>query len=117
FQSEQRGGNLIVADRPKIDQVRQKLVVDFQASSNLNFNMTGEQLYSRQSFYNTSNVYFFDLLLRYKLDKYRADIEAGIQNIANVEQFSTTMVDANTTITNQYAIRGRMALLKLSFSF
>lgn len=117
FQSEQQSGNLIRANQPKVDQIQQRMVVDFQASSNLDFNLTGEQLHSRQSFYNTSNVYFIDFLLRYKWSKYRADIEAGVKNIANVEQFSTTMVDANTSVANRYIIRGRMALLKLSFSF
>jgi len=117
FQSAQQNDNLVAANQPKINQIQQKIVFDFQALSNLNFNVTGEQLYSQQSFYNTSNVYFIDLLLRYKLNKYPADLEAGIQNIANVENFSTTTVNANTTIINQYAIRGRVALFKISFNF
>src|SRR5690606_17828069 len=117
FQSAQQGGNSIMASQPKINQVQQKVVIDFQALSNLNLNVTGEQLYSQQSFSNTSNVYFLDLSLRYKLNRYQTDLEAGVQNIANVKQFTTTTVNANASIINQYAIRGRMALLKVAFNF
>lgn len=117
FQSAQQGGNSIRTNQPRINQIQQKLVVDFQALSNLNLNVVGEQLYSQQSFSNTSNVYFIDLSLRYKLNKYQTDLEVGVQNIADVKQFTTTTVNANASVINQYAIRGRMAFLKISFNF
>jgi hypothetical protein len=117
FQSAQRGDQTIEISESRINQLQQKATLEFSFPKAVSFNVVGEQLFSQQSFYKNSDVFFMDLTAKYRFKKYHTDLECGIQNIANVKQYNITTVNANSTVINQYTIRGRTGLIKASFNF
>lgn len=62
------------------------------------------------------SYYFLDAKARYTLTKYRMDFDLDLSNLANVRSYETFSLTANQFSHSNYQLRGRMAILKVSFN-
>ena len=62
------------------------------------------------------SYFFADANIRYKLNKWNTDIELSVTNLANVKEYETYSLSANQFTYSRYDLRGRMAVLKLTFN-
>ena len=62
------------------------------------------------------SYFFADANIRYKLNKWNTDIELSVTNLANVKEYETYSLSANQFSYSRYDLRGRMAVLKLTFN-
>lgn len=62
------------------------------------------------------SYFFADANIRYKLNKWDTDIELSVTNLANVKEYETYSLSANQFSFSRYDLRGRMAVLKLTFN-
>lgn len=77
--------------------------------------LNGKHQYSRQPQSQTVNYFFVDANARYKINRWRTDIELDLSNLANITTYDTYSLSANRFVFNQYQLRGRMAVLKMVF--
>ena len=60
---------------------------------------------------------FADFNMRYRLVKYKTDLEFGVTNLANIKKFEANYLSANSFSSGTYYIPGRVAMMKATFSF
>lgn len=113
YQSAQRSGNIVSGSGQQTSQLRQKGELNLTTVKNLNLKLTGEHYYNRQSFSGTTNYFFADAALQYKLVKHKLELEGDVLNLANLKTFNTTSVSSNTATSSTYDIRGRIAMVKV----
>lgn len=80
------------------------------------FKVSAEHLYNPNKNFDKINSLFADATFQYKIDKYKMDMEISLLNIANVKVYNITSLSANSVSLISYPLRGRMALLKVSFN-
>ncbi|WP_028295767.1 carboxypeptidase-like regulatory domain-containing protein [Olivibacter sitiensis] len=59
---------------------------------------------------------FTDANVRYKVSKWRTDLELDLTNLANVRDYEVFSLSSNRFSVNRYEIRGRMAILRATFN-
>lgn len=83
---------------------------------NMHINLKIRHLYSRQAEMNAINYMFYDVFARYRIKKWKTDLEFDLSNLSNIKKFSTYHSSANMLSYNQYELRGRMLSLKAIFN-
>ena len=78
--------------------------------------LSGRHQYTSQAQLEDIRYFFADATVRYKLDKWNTDIELNLTNLANVTEYETYSLSANQFGYSRYDLRGRMAVLKLTFN-
>ncbi|TDS14674.1 carboxypeptidase-like regulatory domain-containing protein [Sphingobacterium paludis] len=78
--------------------------------------VTGRHLYTRQAVQSDFNYFFLDAFARYRIAKWKTDLELNLSNLANIKTFQTYSISANQQAQNNYELRGRMAILKVVFA-
>lgn len=93
----------------------QSLDLTFRPFENAFFKLSGRQLLTTQK--NAENVkyLFTDLNFRYKIDKWKTDIELDASNLTDIRSYELYTLSSNQFGYSQYDLRGRMLLLRLSF--
>lgn len=62
-------------------------------------------------------VYWFaDANARYRISRWRTDVELTLTNLFNVQEYKTATLNSNQYTFSSYALRGRMALVKFTFN-
>ncbi|MBS1628086.1 MAG: hypothetical protein JSR09_00010 [Bacteroidetes bacterium] len=98
--------------------LQQNMDINIIPSQNFFIRLKGEDFFVRQSQLNNNTHYFFaDASFTYKANKIRTDFLLGIQNIADVRQYTTISLSANNLSQSNYIIRPRMFVLKAIFNF
>ncbi|WP_461487296.1 TonB-dependent receptor [Pedobacter sp.] len=97
-------------------QLYQSLNVGYSPLNNIFFNLTGNYIYGHQANTNDINYTFVDLNSRFKLVKWRTDLEFQISNLANIKKYEIFHLSANQFYVSSYELRGRMVLLKATFN-
>jgi hypothetical protein len=77
----------------------------------------GWQTYSQRPGLTDVHYTFVDANLRYKLLKWRTDLEMDISNLANIRTYEYFSLQSNRFAANSFVIRGRMLMLKATFFF
>lgn len=78
--------------------------------------LSGKHQYSKQPESQVVNYFFVDANVRYKIKKWRTDVELDLSNLANITSFETYSLSANRFAFSQYHLRGRMAILRFVFN-
>ncbi|KGE14458.1 carboxypeptidase-like regulatory domain-containing protein [Sphingobacterium deserti] len=78
--------------------------------------ISGRHLYTRQSVQSDFNYFFVDAFSRYRITKWKMDLELNLSNLANIKTFQTYSISSNRQSQNNYELRGRMAILKVIFA-
>lgn len=58
---------------------------------------------------------FVDFFARYKLNKWKTDLELEMSNLANIKKYQTYLMTANMLSQNEFELRGRTILLRAVF--
>lgn len=99
----------------QIQNLDQSLGFSYSPFRSTFIRLNGKHQYSRQPQSQTVNYFFVDANARYKINRWRTDIELDLSNLANITTYDTYSLSANRFVFNQYHLRGRMAVLKLVF--
>ncbi|WP_257670133.1 carboxypeptidase-like regulatory domain-containing protein [Parapedobacter tibetensis] len=78
--------------------------------------VNGRHQYTGQQQTADISYFFADANIRHRLIKWRTDIEFELTNLANVTSYETYHLSANQFAYSHYNLRGRMAVLKCTFS-
>jgi hypothetical protein len=73
--------------------------------------------YSRQSNNDAIQYFFMDSKIRYSNTKKGIDLNLYLTNLFNVTDYTRYSVFANQLVSDQYTIRGRMAILRFDYYF
>ncbi|MGJ1419710.1 hypothetical protein ACR79T_08795 [Sphingobacterium spiritivorum] len=72
--------------------------------------------YTHQPLMRDINYTFVDFFARYRIQKWKTDLELDMSNLANIKTFQTYTVSSNMLSDNRYDLRGRMAIVKVLFN-
>lgn len=98
-------------------QLRQQSSISATALKKLLIKVSPEHILTQQSAQPDLKYLFADINLRYKIFKYKTDLEFNLTNIANVKKFEANYLSANSFTSGIYEIPGRVAMLKATFNF
>jgi len=59
---------------------------------------------------------FIDFFTRYKVNKWKMDVELEVNNLANIKNYRTYLMSANMISQNEFELRGRTILLRTVFN-
>lgn len=79
-------------------------------------NLIAKHIYGKQANINTINYLFLDARTRYRIVKWRTDIELSITNLANIKHYEVFNLSSNQFYISNYNIRGRMGIVKATFN-
>ena len=98
-------------------QLSQRTTLSFTTAKNVYFNLSGDYLYTRQPGQQDLKYLFADMNINYRFLKLKSDIMLSLTNIANVKTFTAINLTPNSLATSAHTLRGRVAMLKVTFSF
>jgi hypothetical protein len=99
-----------------IKQFDQHITVGYSPFKNCFLNAKSRHLYSTQANAADISYLFMDVNMRYKLSKWRMDLELDITNLANIKNHETLFLNANQFAVSSYQLRGRMAMVRVTFN-
>lgn len=100
----------------RITQYDQSVNLLYSPFTNTFLRLSGRHQYTRQPGMADIRYFFADASARYKIDKWDTDIELSVTNLANIRSYETYSLSANESSYSRYNLRGRMALVKLTFN-
>ncbi len=100
----------------KIHNLDQSLSMSYSPLTNVFVRVSGRHQLIKQPSTQNINYLFTDANIRYKAKKLKADFELDLTNLGNIKNYEAFIVSANQFISNQYNLRGRMAVLKAAFN-
>lgn len=98
-------------------QIRNNLSLTYSPLSHLHLKAEVQSVHIRQTSTSNIDLYFVDLSARWKLNRWRSDVEFYIRNIADNRSIMTYAIYNNSFVNNNYALNPRMGVLKYVFSF
>ncbi len=98
-------------------QSRQQASVNYFGFKSLNLRVKADYIHTKQAQQNNINYVFVDFNARYRLVKFKTDLEFSLQNLGNIKTFDANILSANAFTQGQYSIPGRIAMLKATFNF
>ncbi|SEO52493.1 Outer membrane protein beta-barrel family protein [Niastella yeongjuensis] len=111
-----RQRNKAEANTNTIRQFDQRVTMGYSPVKNLFLTVTGRHLYSTQARVADISYLFTDANARYKLTKWRMDLELDVTNLANVKKYETLNLNANQFTVSNFQLRGRMAIFRATFN-
>jgi hypothetical protein len=93
----------------------QHLLLGITTIKKLYIETTARHSYSSSSGNKAVRYFFLDTQLRYSYAPKRMDINLSITNLFNLQEYILYNISANQLVTDQYHIRGRMAMLRLEW--
>lgn len=103
--------------KTNFQQLRQQSTLSLTTIKNVYLNLSAEHLFTHQNTQPDLNYLFADANVKYKLIKFKTDLEFGLTNFANIKTFDAVYLSANSLTTGSYSIPGRVAMLRARFNF
>lgn len=100
----------------KVQRFDQNIGLGYSPVKSLFINVRGRHIYSTQQNVSDINYLFLNTNIRYKLIKWKTDIELDVTNIANIKNYELFLLTSSQFSVNRYEIRGRMAVLRATFN-
>src|SRR5690606_33483570 len=100
----------------RIQRYDQSMSLLYSPFRNTFLRLSGRHQYTSQAQSEAIRYLFADANIRYKLDKWSTDLELNITNLGNITAYETYSLSANQLGYSRYDLRGRMAVLKLTFN-
>ena len=113
-QKTQEGIDFNLSNRSK--RLDQALNVGYSPLNDLFINLTAKHIYGQQANISPINYTFLDINTRYKIKRWRTDVELNVSNLANINNYEVFSLTANQFFVSNYKIRGRMAILRATFN-
>lgn len=102
---------------PKFGQLKQEFSATAVFLKNVFLTFSASHVNTRQPNQVNLNYFFADANARIKINRLKTDFELSVTNIANVKKYEAVYVSANSYTVAAYAIPGRIALFKVTFSY
>jgi len=99
-----------------INQLLQQASVNYNPAEFLQLKLAGEHYFTRQQGNPDLKYFFADASAKYKIDKWKMDLELDANNFLNVKTYSALNLSANTLTASSYTLPGRIILLKVLFN-
>ena len=100
----------------QIQQFDHSVGIMFNPFKQVFIHLRGRQQHIGQQGQRPIDYLFIDGDLRYNITRWRADVALLLTNLAGVTSYETYALSANHFAATQYNLRGRMAILKVTFN-
>ena len=111
------GGQNDAELKNKTKHFNQNISLNYKANTRFSMGTKARHIYAVQSAEPAINYLFVDAQARYKLLKWRTELEFNLTNIANIKSYEVISLSSNQLVNSRYDIRGRMGILKATFTF
>lgn len=99
-----------------IRQLLQQASINYIPSDDVLFKLSGEHYFTRQQGNPDLKYFFADASARFRINKWKTDLELSAVNFLNVKTYNALYLSANTLTASSYALPGRIILLKVMFN-
>ncbi|HEY4322442.1 MAG TPA: carboxypeptidase-like regulatory domain-containing protein [Mucilaginibacter sp.] len=99
-----------------IDQLLQQATVNYDPVESVQFKLSGEHYFTRQQGNPDLKYFFADASAKFRISKWKTDLELSAVNFLNVKTYNALYLSANTLMESSYTLPGRIILLKLMFN-
>lgn len=99
-----------------INELVQQAAINYNPSDDLLFKLSGEHYITYQSQANDLKYFFADASMRFRIKKWKTDLELNAINFLNVKTYNSLYLSANTLTASSFALPGRIVILKLMFN-
>ncbi len=100
----------------QIDQLQQQASVNYEPLEALQFNLSGEHYFTYQQGNPNLKYFFADASVKYRINKWKTDLQLSANNFLNVKTYNALYLSANTLTASSYTLPGRIILLKMLFN-
>jgi len=106
------------ADGPTyhIKQLVQQAELNYNPSDNLQFKLSGEHYITYQSQANELKYFFADASMKFRIEKWKTDLQLDANNFLNVKTYNALNLSANTFTASSYTLPGRIVMLRMIFN-
>ncbi len=101
----------------RMRRIDQQAGLSFSPFRQWQVQLKARHIYSKQSGVEPVNYVFADAMIRYRYTKWRTDIELDASNLLGIKTYEIYRQNANISSQSIYGIRGRMLLLRATFTF
>lgn len=102
---------------PRFYHLDESLSLNLILVENLMIRASARHFLVAQSGDRNRNFMFADAFARYRLTRWKSDLELDLRNIANVRSYESFSLTANQYMHDRYELRGRMLLVRYAFNF
>jgi hypothetical protein len=113
--SDRNDAGASLLDR-KMQRLDQDLSINYSPKSHMFFRLSARNQFVEQPGMKNLNYTFLDAKLRYTFVKQKIDVDLDVSNLANIRRYESYFLSANQQSYSVYDLRGRMAILKVSFN-
>jgi hypothetical protein len=106
----------IEASANHIDQLQQQATVNYISSDDLQFKLSGEHYFTRQQGNPDLKYFFADASAKFRINKWKTDLELSAVNFLNVKNYNALYLSANTLTASSYTLPGRIIMMKVMFN-
>jgi hypothetical protein len=99
-----------------VDQLQQQASVNYNPVDELQFKLAGEHYFTRQQGNPDLKYFFADASAKFRIKKWKTDLELSANNFLNVKTYNALYLSANTLTASSYTLPGRIIMLKLMFN-
>jgi hypothetical protein len=99
-----------------IDQLLQQASVNYNPVDEVQFKLSGEHYFTRQQGNPDLKYFFADASAKFRINKWKTDLELSAVNFLNVKTYNALNLSANTLTASSYTLPGRIILLKAMFN-
>jgi len=100
----------------QIDQLVQQASVNYDPVDEVQFSLSGEHYFTRQQGNPDLKYFFADASAKFRVAKWKTDLELSANNFLNVKTYNALYLSANTLTASSYTLPGRIVLLKVLFN-
>lgn len=98
----------------QINVLDQSLGFSYAPTKDIFMKISGRQLITKQKNTEKIDYFFTDLSIRYRIDKWKADLQLDANNLANIKSYEMYSLSANEFAYSHYQLRGRTFLIKMT---
>jgi len=100
----------------RVDQLLQQASVNYDPVESVQFKLSGEHYFTRQQGNPDLKYFFADASARFRINKWKTDVELSAVNFLNVKTYNALYLSANTLMMSSYSLPGRIAMVRLMFN-
>ena len=101
----------------QVDQLTQQASLNYEPADYVQFNLSGEHYFTYQQGNPDLKYFFADASVKFRVIKWKTDLELTAVNFLNVKTYNALYLSANTLTASSYSLPGRIVLLKVMFNF
>jgi len=106
----------VSSSTPTVGQLVQDGSINYNPMLNLLFKLSGDYYFTYQQQQKDVKYFFADASARYRINKFKTDVELSAVNFLNVKNYSQQYLSANTFTSSSYNLPGRIIMVKLMFN-